>query len=143
MSVIHKEARVPYSAAQMYALVNDIARYQEFVPWCTKSVIDVQTDDVISATLTFAAKGIQQSFSTRNRLVPNIEMKMELINGPFKYLNGCWRFENHEKNTCTVTLDLSFELASKMLAILFGPVFQQVATNLVDAFVKRASEIYD
>lgn len=143
MPAIHKMARVPYSAAEMYALVNDIARYQEFVPWCKKSVVDAQTNDLISATLTFAGKGIQQSFSTRNQLVPNTEMKMELINGPFKYLNGCWRFEDHGKNTCTVTLDLSFELSSKMLAILFGPVFQTVTTNLIDAFVKRAHEIYD
>ncbi|OGT26183.1 MAG: ubiquinone-binding protein [Gammaproteobacteria bacterium RIFCSPLOWO2_02_FULL_42_14] len=143
MPAIHRSVTVPYSAAEMYALVNDIARYQEFIPWCVASVIDSSDDNSICATLTFSAKGIQKSFSTRNTLTHNQKMEMTLINGPFKSLQGCWKFLDSGEKQCDVILDLSFELSNKMLAVMFGPMFHEVASTLMDAFIQRARETYD
>ena len=142
MPTIHRNATVPYSAEQMYKLVNDIARYQEFVPYCTSSVVHEQSDDVIRATLTLSAKGFQKSFTTLNRLQKNRMMEIQLIDGPFKRLEGFWKFEHHDDGHSEVILDLEFELENKMFAMMFGAVFQQVAGKLVDAFVKRAKMIY-
>lgn len=142
MAIIHRSAIVPYTTEQMYELVNDIARYQEFVPYCTSSIVHEKTDDAIRATLTLSAKGYQKSFTTVNRLQKNRMMEIQLIDGPFKQLQGFWKFEQRDENHSEVILDLAFELSNKLFAMMFGPVFQQVAGSLVDAFVKRADTIY-
>src|SRR3990167_10190754 len=127
MPTIHRSAIVPYSEAQMYDLVNDIGRYQEFVPYCTSSIVHEKTDDCIRATLTLSAKGVQKSFTTLNRLQKNRMMEIQLVDGPFKQLEGFWRFEDRDENHSEVILDLEFELSNKIMAMMFGPVFQQVA----------------
>jgi len=142
MPIIHRTAIVPYSEVQMYDLVNDIARYQEFVPYCISSVVHEKTDDEIRATLTLSAKGFEKSFTTLNRLQKNSMMEIQLIDGPFKQLEGFWKFEKFDDKQSHVILDLEFELSNRIFAMMFGPVFQQVAGSLVDAFVKRAQEIY-
>src|SRR5438876_410042 len=105
MPTIHRTAIVPYSAEQMYDLVNDIARYQEFVPYCISSVVNEKTDDAISATLTLSAKGFEKSFSTLNRLQKNRMMEIQLIDGPFKQLEGFWKFETRDEKHSEVILD--------------------------------------
>ena len=142
MVTIHRNAIVPYSAEQMYELVNDIARYQEFVPYCVSSVVHEQSDSEIRATLTLSAKGFQKSFTTLNHLQKNKMMSIQLIDGPFKKLEGFWKFEQRDENHSEVILDLKFELSNKIAAMMFGPVFQQVAGSLVDAFVERARCMY-
>lgn len=142
MPIIHRSASVQYTTEQMYELVNDIARYQEFVPYCISSVVHEKSDDEIRATLTLSAKGFQKSFTTLNRLKKNAMMEIQLIDGPFKQLEGFWKFEQRDEHASEVILDLEFELSNKILAMMFGPVFQQVAGSLVDSFVKRANQIY-
>ncbi|PIZ03481.1 MAG: ubiquinone-binding protein [Gammaproteobacteria bacterium CG_4_10_14_0_8_um_filter_38_16] len=142
MPTIHRSAIVPYSTEQMYELVNDIARYQEFVPYCIASVVQSQSDDEIRATLTLSAKGFQKSFSTLNRLQKNSMMEIQLIDGPFEQLEGFWKFEQRDEMHSEVILDLTFTLSHKLFAMMFGSVFQEVAGKLVDAFVTRAKEIY-
>lgn len=142
MPTIHRSAIVPYSEVQMYELVNDIARYSEFVPYCISSVVHEKSEDDIRATLTLSAKGFEKSFTTLNRLQKNQMMEIQLIDGPFKQLEGFWKFENRGDGQSEVILDLEFELSNKLFAMMFGPIFQQVATSLVDAFVTRAKAIY-
>lgn len=142
MPTIYRSAIVPYSEAQMYALVNDIVHYQEFVPYCTSSIVHEKTDDAIRATLTLSAKGFKKSFTTLNRLQKNRMMEIQLIDGPFKQLEGFWKFETRDDIHSEVILDLEFELSNKIFVMMFGPVFQQVAGTLVDAFVTRAKDIY-
>lgn len=142
MPVIHRSAIVPFTAENMYDLVNDIAHYQEFVPYCTSSIVHEKSDEEIRATLILSAKGMKKSFTTLNRLQKNSMMEIHLIDGPFKQLEGFWRFEDRDDNHSEVMLDLEFELSNKIMAMMFGPVFQQVAGSLVDAFVTRAKIIY-
>lgn len=142
MPTIHRSAIVPYSVEQMYELVNDIAHYQEFVPYCVSSIVHEKSDDEIRATLTLSAKGFQKSFTTLNRLQKNKMMEIQLIDGPFRQLTGFWKFEKKDENYSEVVLYLEFELLNKMFAMMFGSVFQQVAGKLVDAFVERAQNKY-
>lgn len=142
MPIIHRAAIVPYTAIQMYELVNDIARYAEFIPYCVSSVVHEKSEDEIRATITLSAKGFEKSFTTLNRLQPHRMMEIQLIDGPFKQLEGFWRFEQRDENHSEVILDLEFELSNKIFAMMFGPMFQQVAGKLVDAFVVRANNVY-
>ncbi len=142
MTIINKSAVVPYTPAQMFDLVNDIEQYSQFVPYCVESQIVNQNPDEIHASLTFAGAGIHKSFSTLNRLQPHKMIEMRLINGPFKSLEGFWNFEPMENQACRVTLNLEFELAAGVLKMVFGPLFNQVASMLVDSFHKRAAQVY-
>lgn len=143
MPNINKSKVVSYPQNQMYELVNDVESYSEFVPFCSESRIDSCTHEEIRATLSFARGGFSKSFTTLNRLQPHRMIEIQLINGPFRQLEGFWRFEPLEGDRCRVSLDLEFEFASRWLALMFGPLFNQVATLLVDAFCERADVVYE
>lgn len=142
MSVVHKSVIVPYTQKQMYDLVNNIDQYSQFVPACESSQILHQTEDEIRASLSFSKNGIKKSFTTLNRLQPHKMIEIRLVNGPFKRLEGFWRFEALPDNSCKVILDLEFEFSTTILRIMFGPVFHQASIMLIDAFQSRAREVY-
>lgn len=145
MPVIKKQAMLPYSAAQMYALVDDIPAYPEFLPWCREAKEHSRSADEVRATLTLAASGMQRSFTTINRLRPGQMIELRLLDGPFKQLEGFWRFQELEASAatrCMVTLDLEYEFSSKLLGFTFGPLFKQMANSLVGCFCERAHALY-
>lgn len=141
MPIIHKSTLVPYSQEQMFDLVNAIEAYPEFVPYCHSSRIIGHRHDELRATLCFERGGFRKSFTTLNRMHPHKMIEVRLIEGPFKQLEGFWQFEPKESR-CHVSLDLEFEFASQWLSLMFGPIFNQVASTLVDAFSKRARSVY-
>ena len=142
LSSVYKEAVVPYTQQQMFSLVNEVAMYPEFVPACDSTEIHSQDEEHIEATLTFVGAGMHKSFTTRNELEPMHTMIIHLVDGPFKTLHGIWHFEMVEENQCKVSLNLEFEISGQMLSMVFGPIFHQIANKLVDAFVRRAHEVY-
>lgn len=142
MPVISKSALVPYSAAEMYALVNDIPAYPDFLPWCGASAVLDSNEDEIRARVELARSGIKKSFTTLNRLQKDKMIEMRLVEGPFQHLEGFWRFESLNEMACKVMFDIEFEFSSKILAMTVGPVFSQITSTIVDAFSKRAVEVY-
>ena len=142
MTTIHKSALVPYSAEQMYNLVDDIPAYPEFLPWCSGSKEINRGENEVEASLDIAHSGVHKSFTTRNRLEINKAIEMQLVEGPFKHLNGVWRFEPLGDVGSKVVLDLEFDFSSKLLAMTFGPLFSKIASSLVDAFIQRAQKVY-
>ena len=142
MTAISKSALVPYSPAEMFALVDDIERYPEFLPWCSAARVLSRSDDEVRATLALSKSGVDKSFTTCNRNQKNKMIEMRLEEGPFKLLQGYWRFTPLGEDGCKVSLDLEFEFASRVLDMVVGPVFSQVANSLVDSFQKRAVDVY-
>ena len=142
MTTIHKSALVPYSAEQMYTLVDDIPAYPEFLPWCSSSKEINRGENEVEASLDIAHSGVHKSFTTRNRLEINKTIEMQLVEGPFKHLHGIWRFEPLGDAGSKVMLDLEFEFSSKLLGMTFGPLFSKIASSLVDAFIQRAQKVY-
>lgn len=142
MENIKRSALVPYSAEKMYQLVDDIERYPEFVPYCKKAIELSREDASVSAELEVAKSGIAKSFSTRNTLVPGKLISMELIDGPFKYLKGDWRFTPLSESACKIELDLSFEFSNKLASIAFTSIFNQLIQSMVAAFTERAEQVY-
>lgn len=141
MTTIKRSAIVPHSPAEMYALVNAIEDYPQFIPWCHGAEVLSRNDDEIQATLHFEGGGFRKSFTTCNRLQKDKMIEMRLVNGPFHHLEGFWRFDQHPEG-CMVMLDMEFELSSKLFSLALGPVFNQVTNTLVEAFCNRANEIY-
>ncbi len=142
MPTISRNALVPYSPAQMFALVDDIESYPDFLPWCASAKVHSRTEDEVRATIEIAKGAVRRSFTTLNRLQRDKMIEMRLLEGPFRHLEGFWRFDPIDDRGCRVSLDLDFEFASAALSLLVGPVFQQIANTLVDAFCRRAEEVY-
>ena len=142
MNKLKRHAIVPFSTHQMFSLVDQIEAYPAFLPWCGNATVTERTDSEVVATLQIAWKGVHKSFTTRNLLEPHSRMEMQLLDGPLKHLNGIWQFAPLGEAACKITLDLEFEFSGGWIDRLFQPVFQQIANTLVDAFCKRAVELY-
>src|SRR5690606_34741648 len=142
MASVSRSALVPYSAQQMFDLVTDVDGYKDFLPWCGDSRVLKREGDSVEACVLISKAGIERSFTTRNRMQPGKMVEIRLVEGPFRRLEGFWQFHPLREDACKVTLDLDFEFSSKVLTLAFGKVFTQIANTQVDAFVKRAREIY-
>jgi len=142
MAHVNKTALVPFSAEQMYKLVDNVDDYHKFLPWCGESEELSRENDVVEGSVTIAKGGVNKKFVTRNYLQKNKLIEIKLIDGPFKYLHGFWRFDELKENACKVSLDLEYEFSSKLLSMVVGPVFNQIANTLVDSFVKQAKTVY-
>ena len=145
MKTVHKSVLIWYSAEEMFALVTDVARYPEFLPWCDHASVLVRDAAGMKAEVGISFGGIRQSFTTRNDHVAGRKVSMRLVDGPFSNLDGEWRFNpvgDAGQRACKVELDLNYGFKNAALAAVVGPVFDRIAGTLVDAFVKRAEQVY-
>jgi len=139
---IQRSALLPYPAQALYDLVNDVGRYPEFLPWCSSSDVMESGSDHMRAALTVAKGGISQRFVTRNLLRPGERIEMQLEEGPFTQLHGIWEFRALNDKACKISLDLSFDYSGQLVKATLGPLFNQAANTLVDAFCQRAKQLY-
>ena len=142
MTTVKKMAVVPYTDQQMFELVNDVRAYPDFLLFCCGSEVLSQDDEQLCARLTFAKGGFEKSFTTRNHLTPYSRMDVHLVDGPFKSLEGYWKFVAMSNGYCKVEFQLEYEFSSKWLMTMFGPLFNQMAGSLVDTFCKQADKQY-
>ena len=142
MTRIDKTAIVPYSAHDMFVLVNNITDYPKFLPWCKSITIHSQTESEIVATLLMSGAGLEKSFTTTNVIKSDESIDMRLIKGPFRHLEGHWQFHSLGKEGCKISLNMAFEISNPLLRMSLGTVFTKITDNLVDAFVKRANQLY-
>jgi ribosome-associated toxin RatA of RatAB toxin-antitoxin module len=143
MSLIKRNALVHYSPAEMYQLVNNVADYACFLPWCRSSEVKSETADEMIASVEIAKGVLNKTFTTHNKLHKDYRIELELVDGPFKQLSGYWQFDALKtENACKVNLQLEFVFDNAMMSIAAKPVFTQIANSLVDSFCKRAVEIY-
>jgi len=139
---ISKSAIVPYSPQQMFALVNAINDYPQFLNWCSGASILNQYEEQITASVEINKGGLRQTFITKNTLHAFDLIEMELLDGPFKTLSGQWRFEALGENAAKVGLELQFSFKSRLMDIALSPIFTQIANSQLDAFVARAKQVY-
>ena len=122
----------------MFALVDDVERYPEFLPWCEGAEVLSRTPELTTARLHINYLGVQKSFTTSNRKEADTWMQIQLVEGPFKDLSGHWGFHALRDGASKVELQLKYEFSNKLLESLIGPVFGQIANTLVERFVERA-----
>jgi len=140
--VVEKSVLVGYSSQQMFALVDAVEAYPQFLPWCSGADVLHRDETRTRATLHVNYHGAKQSFTTENAKEPPAKMIVRLVEGPFRVLDGEWRFSALEEHACKVEFRLHYEFSSRLLEKLVGPVFSYIANTMVDAFVKRAEALY-
>lgn len=142
MRQVTRSALLAYSAEQMFDVVNDVARYQEFLPWCSSSEVLSSSETHMVARLTIAKGSLSQQFTTRNELERPFSIHLHLVDGPFSTLEGRWHFQPLGDDGCKIEMVLNFEMSSRMLGAILARVFDQATDTLVDAFCARAAAIY-
>lgn len=152
MKHVKKSVLLWYSPHEMYALVTDIARYPEFLPWCDRAEILEQRGDGVTAKLSLAYAGVRHAFTTRNVHEADQRVTMELVDGPFSKLDGVWSFKPLAKpggksggdagEACKIEFELRYAFSSKALEAVVSPVFDRIANTFVDSFVQRAEAVY-
>ncbi len=142
MPHVSRSALVPFSAEQMYQLVNDVHSYPDFLPGCTGSRVIAASPNEMTAAVEVAKAGISKTFTTRNTLLDNQSINMQLVDGPFRKLMGGWQFTALSPEACKVELHLDFEFTNKLIELAFGKVFKELAGSMVQAFTQRAKEVY-
>ena len=145
MKTVNKSVLIWYHPAEMYALVTDVPAYPQFLPWCDHASVVSEDGQGMTAEVGISFGGIRQVFTTRNLHTPAREVAVQLVEGPFSRLDGQWRFHalgDGSQRACRVELELHYGFDNATLGRLVGPVFDRIAGSLVDAFVKRAEQVY-
>ena len=140
MREVKRSALIAETPARMYALINDIERYPEFVPGCTAARVESRKEGEMVATLAIRKGPLRTEFTTRNLLEQDKRVLMQFVSGPFRVLEGLWTLTPLGDLGCRVELEMRFEFANRVAGTLFAPLFEDTAASLVDAFVKRARE---
>ena len=142
MSSFTKQVTVPYTAEQMYDLVNDIKSYPTFIHLCTSSEVHEEQDHRLRATIKIAKGKIGFEFTTVNTMEKGRSITMNLVNGPFKSLKGIWRFTPLGTDDCIISLHFDFEFSNKLLGVALGGLFKQLCDSMIEAFRKQAAVRY-
>lgn len=142
MAQVEKSVLTPHSATQMYQLVDAPERYPEFLPWCGGVDLKQRDETITVATLHIDYHGIKQNFTTENTKTFPTLMDIKLVDGPFRHLEGVWRFIPLSEDACKIEFKLHYEFSSHLLEKIIAPVFSHIANTFVDAFVERAEIIY-
>jgi len=142
MALVEKSVLLPFSAEQMFVLVDNVADYPKFLPWCGGTSVTELDGNRIKATVDINYHHVKQSFTTENvRLAPQ-RIDMILLNGPFKHLDGSWHFIALTPSACKIEFRLNYEFSNILLEKVVGPVFHYIASTFVEAFIQRAEVIY-
>lgn len=143
MREITRTALVPYTPQQMYALVEDIERYPQFVPWISRAQVLERGPDFLVGRLEMQRAGLHERFTTRNSLQPPERIVLDLVDGPFNTLQGLWSFVPILDRGTKISLEMRFEFAHALTSLLLSKTFEKNCSQLVDAFVARARALYE
>ncbi|MEM7432559.1 MAG: type II toxin-antitoxin system RatA family toxin [Pseudomonadota bacterium] len=141
MRSISRTALVTHSAERMFALVDDIETYPEFLPWCAGAEVHSRDNNIVEATLDLQRGQLKRSFRTRNINTPGTSIDIGLVGGPFDHLAGHWQFDPLGDVGSKVSLDMEFEFSNPAVDLMFGGIFESICDSLVDAFVERANSL--
>jgi Oligoketide cyclase/lipid transport protein len=142
MARVQKSVLVSHTPERMFELVDRVEDYPAFLPWCGGTELRLRDDEHTVATIHIAYLGIRQSFTTENRKTYPREMRIALQDGPFSHLEGDWLFSALGDDACKIEFRLEYVFSSRMLEKLLAPVFSHITNTFVDAFVRRADEVY-
>ncbi|HMM47585.1 MAG TPA: type II toxin-antitoxin system RatA family toxin [Thiobacillaceae bacterium] len=142
MARVEKSVLVGHPPERMFELVDRVEDYPQFLPWCGGTELILRDDERTVATIHIAYLGIRQSFTTENLKVHPREMRITLQQGPFAELEGDWTFVPLGDDACRVEFRLQYLFSSKVLETILAPVFSHITNTFVDAFVRRADEVY-
>jgi ribosome-associated toxin RatA of RatAB toxin-antitoxin module len=138
MHRVDRSVLVPFSTRQMFELVARIEDYPKFLPWCSGTRVRRADDSTVEATVEIHYRGVRASFTTLNRNCPHQFIAMQFVDGPFRRLHGEWTFRELREDACRVHLSLHYQFAQGLLGRAVAPVFESIATTMIDSFTQRA-----
>lgn len=133
---------MPFSAQQMFDLVNDVESYPQYMSGCVGAEVLERSGEHLIARLRLAKAGVTQSFTTRNELRPPHCMTMKLVDGPFKVFRGTWTFTPLDNDACKVQFRLEYSFKNFLLGAAAGGIISHTASEQVEAVCKRAKAVY-
>ncbi|MEZ5829992.1 MAG: type II toxin-antitoxin system RatA family toxin [Dongiaceae bacterium] len=145
---VHTEQKIlPFKPDQIFELVGDVAKYPEFLPWCTGARIrerqQTSTGEAMIADLMIGFKMVRERFTSRVTLDrPNRRIDVEYMEGPFRHLKNHWTFSATPEGACQIDFHLEFEFSSVLLQKLIGVLFHEAVRRMVAAFEARAYQLY-
>lgn len=142
MAMVEKSVLIAHSAQEMFDLVDAVEEYPNFLPWCSQTRVEFRNEHKTIATLHISYLSVKSHFTTENEKTIPTSMGLRLVDGPFRRLEGRWHFRPLSPTACKIEFQLSYEFSSKMFERVIGPVFTQIANTFVEAFVRRADDIY-
>lgn len=142
MAKIQKTLVVPYTAQQMYDLINAVEAYPQFLPWCKATEIHSRSAQALQATMHLAKGPVNYSITTSNVMQPHNRIAMHYVAGPFSTCKGLWEFEEVGADSSKIAFSMHYEFANKIQGFLIEPIFNPIANTLIDAFYARAQQIY-
>lgn len=142
MHRIERSVLVPYTCAQMFALVAGISDYPKFLPWCEGARVRALPDGQVEATVSINYRGVRARFTTCNEHAHPGAIRLQLVDGPFRRLHGEWTFAQLRQDACKVHLSLHYQFATGLLGRAVAPVFDHIAGSMLDAFSSRADALY-
>lgn len=141
MASVRKIVFVEHSAERMFELVDRVEDYPRFLPWCGGTELLERSDHKTSARIHISYHGVKAHFSTENTKEFPVSMSIALKEGPFRSMEGGWRFTPLGEHACKIEFQLSYEFSAKLLEKVLGPVFNHIANTFVDSFLKRAQQV--
>jgi ribosome-associated toxin RatA of RatAB toxin-antitoxin module len=142
MKRIARSAIVEHAASAMYALVEDVEVYPQFLPWCRAARVRERTAQRTVATLAVGLKGLRYEFTTQNANRPHEAIELQLVAGPFRHFAAHWRFTALGERAARVDFAMEYEFAGALVSRALGPLFETIADTMLDAFKRRADAIY-
>ena len=142
MRRVNRSALVPYTAREMFILVDDVESYPEFLPWCSSAEVHNRTVEIVEATLELHKGSLSDHFTTRNTRCEFETIEIELVDGPFRHLQGGWRFTEIGEEGCKLALELDFEFENMFVDMIFGSFFEDTCNSLINAYSKRAKAVF-
>lgn len=145
MALVEKSVLIAHSAQRMFDLVDRVEDYPQFLPWCSRTELKFRDATRTAATLFINYHSVKSHFTTENEKSADdspLWMKIRLVDGPFRRLEGTWRFRPLAEDACKIEFQLAYEFSSRLFEKVIGPVFSNIANTFVDAFVKRAAQVY-
>lgn len=138
----HEVRQLPYSAAQMFALVADVARYAEFLPWVAATRVRANSEEEMLADVIVGFKGLREQFTSRVLKERPQRIEVDYVDGPLKYLHNAWRFTDRAEGGCEVDFTVDFSFRNGVFERLAGQVFDRALRAMTNAFVERADALY-
>ena len=139
---VSRSALLPYNVPQMYDVIADVRSYPAFLNWCSGVEIISENNEEVVAKLLISYGKLNLNFTTRNLMIENQSIDMSLVEGPFSTLSGQWLLQELSESACKVSLEMDFNFDNVITQKLFGRVFQSVIAAQLDAFQKRAEQLY-
>jgi len=142
MTTLHNSVCVKYTPKEMYDLVNDIKAYPSYLPMISDVKLLSEAASALRATITLSKGRIKFAFTTDNAMEEGREIRMNLVEGPFKRLKAIWSFDTVHGDGCEVSFRIDFEFTNGLMTMAFGGFFKEVTESLVEAFCEQAAKRY-